>query len=265
MKKLVLLAVLIFDLNGYCQVTKVAEEVAFEVIENIPVYKGCDESMSNEDKRQCMSDKISDLVAKNFNTDIATKLKLPSGEVRISVIFKINTEGNIENIQARAKYHVLEDEAIRVVKMIPQMTPGYLRDKPVVVPYSLPIIFKVDAKNDSIQNKNFPAYRGCDETLGYEDMQDCTTKKIMDFVKVNSVIDEADKLFPTDRSTKFQASFIIDKKGYIKDINVKAHKREMAVLAIRALKQLPKMKAPGTINGKAVDVPFGFLMTLYFD
>lgn len=87
----------------------------------------------------------------------------------------------------------------------------------------------------------------------------------MDFVKVNATIDEAEKLFPTDRSTEFQANFVIDEKGQIKDIQVKAYKREMAVLVIHVLKQLPKLKAPGTINGKPIEVPFGFLMTLYFD
>ncbi len=265
MKKLMLLVVLIFGLDGYCQVTEEAEEVAFEVIENVPVYEGCDKSMSNKDKRQCMSDKISEFFAKNFNTEVSAQLKLPPGEIKINVYFKINTEGNIEDIQARAKYHVFEDEAIRVVKMLPKMTPGYLRDKPVTVPYSLPITFKIDAKNEVIQTRTFPVYRGCDNSLGFEDMKKCTTKQIMDFVKVSTIIDDADELFPTERSTEFQATFVIDKKGYIKDINVKAHKREMAILAIRALKQLPKLKSPGYINGKAVDVPFGFLMTLYFD
>jgi hypothetical protein len=87
----------------------------------------------------------------------------------------------------------------------------------------------------------------------------------MDFVKVSTIIDDADELFPTERSTQFEASFTIDKKGKIKDIGAKAYKRELGVLVIRALQQLPKMKAPGTINGKPVDVPFEFSMILYFD
>lgn len=118
---------------------------------------------------------------------------------------------------------------------------------------------------DDIGNKTFPRYRGCSEKLDYEALESCTTERIMDFVKVNTTIDEAERLFPTDRSTQFEANFVIDKKGQIKDIQVKAHKREMAALVIYALKQLPKMKAPGTLNGKPIDVPFKFLMTLYFD
>ncbi|HLT34487.1 MAG TPA: hypothetical protein VKZ98_11890 [Aquaticitalea sp.] len=117
---------------------------------------------------------------------------------------------------------------------------------------------------DSNQKK-YPVYRGCNENSDYETLKKCTTEKIMDFVKVNTTIDVAEKLFPTDRSTQFQANFVIDKKGKIKDIKVKAHKREMAALVIYALKQLPKMKSPGTLDGKPIDVPFGFLMTIYFN
>lgn len=115
------------------------------------------------------------------------------------------------------------------------------------------------------KNATFPVYRGCGKELEYEDLKTCTTKKIMDFVKVNTTIDIAERLFPTERSTQFQVNFVIDKKGKIKDIEVQAHKKEMAALVIYALKQLPKMKSPGSVNGEPVEVPFSFLMTLYFD
>lgn len=216
-------------------------------------------------KKKCMSDKISTLISDNFDSGIGNKLNLPAGNIRISVIFKINSDGPIKDIQARAQHPELEKEAIRVIGLIPKMKPGYFRGKPVTVPYSLPILFKVDGKDNSDENRTFPVYKGCDDELGYEALKKCTSEKIMDYVKVNTMIDDADKLFPTENSTQFQASFFIDTKGKIKNIKVKAHKREMAALVIKAMKQLPKMKAPGTINGKPVDVPFEFLMTLYFD
>lgn len=267
MRYLLLFAVLLIGSNSYCQITEDStDEIAFAIIENVPLYKGCDESMSNDEKRQCMSDKVSELISKNFNTKLGAQLDLPAGNIKISVIFKINTEGHIENIQARAKHPALEKEAVRVIKLIPKMDKaGMQLGKPVVVPYSLPIVFKVEGKGDEILNRTFPLYRGCNEKLEFEALRECTTERIMDFIKVSRTIDPADELFPTDRSTEFEATFVIDKKGKIKNINVKAYKREMAVLVIRALQQLPKMKAPGTINGNPVDVPFKFKMTLYFD
>lgn len=62
----------------------------------------------------------------------------------------------------------------------------------------------------------------------------------MDFVQVSIIIDNADELFPTDRSTEFGASFTVDKNGRIKDIGAKAYKRELEILVILALQQLLK-------------------------
>ena len=116
-------------------------EVPFSVIENVPVFPGC-EGGNNDAKKKCMSDKISDFVNKKFNTDLASELGL-SGRQRINVIFKIDKTGNIVGIRARAPHPGLEKEATRVIGLLPKMQPGKQRGKAVTVPYSLPIIFQV--------------------------------------------------------------------------------------------------------------------------
>jgi protein TonB len=116
-------------------------EVPFAVIENVPVFPGC-ESGDNNAKKACMSKKISDFVNKKFNTDLASELGL-SGRQRINVIFKIDKTGNIVGIRARAPHPGLEKEAARVIGLLPKMKPGKQRGKPVTVPYSLPIVFQV--------------------------------------------------------------------------------------------------------------------------
>ena len=125
------------------QIEEVEEdvEVPFMVIENVPVFPGC-ESGSNDAKRKCMSDKISEFVRRKFNTDLAGDLGL-TGRQRINVIFKIDKSGNVVGIRARAPHPRLQAEAERVVNLLPKMLPGKQRGKPVVVPYSLPIIFEV--------------------------------------------------------------------------------------------------------------------------
>ena len=117
-------------------------EVPFAVIENVPVFPGCEKEAGNNAKRQCMSDKIAKFVNKKFNTDLAGDLGL-SGKQRISVIFKIDKNGNITNVRARAPHPGLEKEAKRVIGLLPKMKPGKQRGKAVTVPYSLPILFQV--------------------------------------------------------------------------------------------------------------------------
>ena len=59
-------------------------------------------------------------------------------------MFKIDKTGAITDVMARAPHNRLRDEAIRVVKSLPHMTPGKQRGRPVGVKYSLPIAFKVE-------------------------------------------------------------------------------------------------------------------------
>ncbi|MFV0566357.1 MAG: energy transducer TonB [Flavobacteriaceae bacterium] len=114
-------------------------EVPFAVIENVPVFPGCEK---DKDKKACMSKKIQDFVGKKFNTELASDLGL-TGRQRISVMFKIDKNGDVVAIQARAPHPGLEKEAARVVGMLPKMQPGKQRGKAVTVPYALPIVFQV--------------------------------------------------------------------------------------------------------------------------
>lgn len=117
-------------------------EVPFAVIEEVPIYSGCESFEENTDRKACMSDKISKHVAENFNTKIAKEAGL-KGKQRIMVIFKIDKDGLVTGVRARAVHPELEKEAIRVVKSLPKMTPGKQKGGTVIVPYSLPIVFEV--------------------------------------------------------------------------------------------------------------------------
>ncbi|MBB3124176.1 protein TonB [Mesoflavibacter sabulilitoris] len=125
------------------EVEEVIEDVPFSIIENVPVFPGCEKG-NNDTKKKCMSDKINKFVQRNFNTDLAQDLGLDSGIKRIFVSFKVDTQGNIVGIRSRAPHPRLEQEAARVIQKLPKMKPGKQRGKPVNVPYSLPITFRVE-------------------------------------------------------------------------------------------------------------------------
>ena len=116
-------------------------EVPFAVIENVPVFPGCEKG-TNEQKKACMNEKINKFIARKFNTDLAGDLGL-SGVQKISVYFKIDKTGKIVDVRSRAPHPKLEEEARRVVGMLQQMEPGKQRGKAVRVPYYLPIKFQV--------------------------------------------------------------------------------------------------------------------------
>ncbi|MDX1830316.1 MAG: M56 family metallopeptidase [Lutibacter sp.] len=119
-----------------------SSEFPFSEIDEVPVYPGCkgDQTVL----RKCLQENITQFVSENFNADMAKNLKLSSGVKRVFVMFSIDKEGQIKNIHARAPHKKLQEEAIRVIKLIPKMIPGMQDGKNVSVKYSLPIAFKVD-------------------------------------------------------------------------------------------------------------------------
>lgn len=117
-------------------------DIPFAVIDEVPVFPGCETFELNEDRKKCMTDKVNELVTKNFNTSLGQELNL-TGINRVYVQFKINAVGAVEIMGVRAKHPQLEEEARRVVNMIPAMTPGKQQGKEVGVLYSLPITFRV--------------------------------------------------------------------------------------------------------------------------
>lgn len=118
------------------------ENVDFIRVEEVPVYPGCESESTNEGRKKCMSDKITKLVQKKFDTSIAPDYGL-SDRQKIDVQFTIDKTGHVNQIKTRASHPELEAEARRVINVIPVMTPGKQRDKPVGVIYTLPIIFMV--------------------------------------------------------------------------------------------------------------------------
>lgn len=142
MKNILFTLALLISLSFFGQNSNDRElaEVAFAEIENVPVYPGC--KGSNLKKRECLSEKIKNFVVKNFNTEIVKNLGL-DGIQRIAVIFKIDKSGNIISVRARGPHPRIEQEAVRVINLLPKMEPGLQNGKPVIVPYSLPIIFAV--------------------------------------------------------------------------------------------------------------------------
>jgi len=118
------------------------DEVDYVFLEEAPLFPGC--KGTNEERKACFSKQISKYINRKFNAGLAEELGLAPGVQRIFTIFKIDKNGNIVDIQARAPHKKLKEEAIRVIKLLPKMEPGKQQGKPVKVRYSMPIIFKIE-------------------------------------------------------------------------------------------------------------------------
>ncbi|WP_026837393.1 M56 family metallopeptidase [Gillisia sp. JM1] len=118
-------------------------DVPFAVIDQVPIYPGCEGLAGNEEQKKCMSQKIQEHVQENFNIKLGKEVGL-TGVNRVIVQFKIDNTGKIIDVKSRAPHPKLEEEAKRVINSLPQMTPGEQNGKAVGVMYSLPIVFQVN-------------------------------------------------------------------------------------------------------------------------
>ncbi|MDA0793903.1 MAG: energy transducer TonB [Bacteroidetes bacterium] len=115
-------------------------DVPFAVIEDVPVYPGF-ENVEKDQLRTCFQDKINKHILKNFRyPEIAQEMGIQG---RVYVNFVISKEGNITNVKMRGPDKNLEKEAHRIISLLPNITPGKQRGKPVNVPFSIPIVFKL--------------------------------------------------------------------------------------------------------------------------
>lgn len=80
------------------------------------------------------------------NTKYPEAARKASEEGRVIVTFVVNANGKIEDVALgrSSKIPSLDEEAVRVVKAMPNWTPGRNKGKPVKVQFSLPITFKLD-------------------------------------------------------------------------------------------------------------------------
>ena len=113
---------------------------AITIIENVPLFPGC-ERVPKSQRRQCFQEQIQKHINRNFQyPEQAQKLGI---EGRVFIQFIIGKDGSIGGIRTRGPHQYLEREAYRIISLLPRMTPGIQRGRPVRVPFSITITFRL--------------------------------------------------------------------------------------------------------------------------
>lgn len=110
------------------------------IIEEIPRFPGCD-NLNESEARQCFQKKIQNHIRRNFNYPKEAQRRNLSG--RVSVIFIVSEKGEITKIRTRGPHKILEEDVVRIIKLLPNMSPGKANGVPVSYPYAIPITYKL--------------------------------------------------------------------------------------------------------------------------
>ena len=112
--------------------------VPFSVIEEVPVFPGCE---NEDDKRACFQKMMNKHIVKNFKyPEIEQEMGIQG---KVNIMFEIQKDGSIGNVSMRGPNKNLEKEAARIIGKLPKMIPGMQRGNPVRVPFAIPITFKL--------------------------------------------------------------------------------------------------------------------------
>ncbi len=148
MKQFILVILtIVISLSINAQETEKSE--SFVVIEEVPVFPGC--KGTNEELKMCFSKNIQRHFATKFDLDLANKLNLKPGEIKVLISFKINKDGFIENINVKAPHQKIIEECIKIMSLLPKMIPGKQKGKNVAVKYAIP--FKMFIEETRQQKK----------------------------------------------------------------------------------------------------------------
>ncbi len=135
-------AVEVEEIEEVEEAEEVVEDVPFTIIEDVPVFPGC--KGSKAELKKCFNKKMQKHFSKKFDSDLPNELGLSPGKKRLIMLFKIDKTGNIVDIRAKAPHPRLQKEAVRIIKLLPKMTPGKQRGKAVGVKYTLPMRIEVE-------------------------------------------------------------------------------------------------------------------------
>jgi protein TonB len=112
-------------------------------VHTLPVYPGCERAGSTrEEQFACLNQMIRTLIARNVRYPEVARHKVIEG--RVWIAFVIDQKGYADEVWVeRSVDPLLDQEALRVIKMLPRMTPATVDGKPVNLRYSIPINFRL--------------------------------------------------------------------------------------------------------------------------
>jgi TonB family protein len=238
-------------------------EVPFGVIDEVPVFPGCEDA---EDKRACFQEKIQRHIQKNFKYPEAAEQQGIEGKV--SAIFRIDLEGNIVDINMKGPHDLLENETGRILDKLPKMQPGKHKGKAVKVPFSIPIVFKLqgeEKKSNSEENSSdsypfatideIPVFPGCENAT---DPKECFAEKLVEHIRKNFRYPKAAQ--EQGIQGRVSVVFTIDVNGNVSSIKKRGPHELLENEAVRIIERLPKMQ-PGKHEGKVMNVPYAIPIT----
>ena len=189
------------------------------------------------------------------NIQYPAQAKAEKAEGTVIANFVIRSTGKVENVRIeRGVNALLDQEAARVIAIMPDWIPGKQHGKTVDVSYTIPIQFKLDGndqkKTAEQQKQSIEPYKVVEEMPEFHGGQEAFMKFIIENVKYPP------QAMKDNVQGKVLVNFIVMSSGKIENAKViQSVNAELDNEALRVVKSMPVWK-PGKQGGKVVDVEY---------
>ena len=129
MKKLASFLVILFSLSSYSQVTTTS-------FGKYPVFKECS-NVAIDSLENCFNYTLQQFIYTNFKTPDIVSNENYKGKAE--VFFEVSKKGEFKVLYVDAIYNELKEEAKRVFKLLPKITPATYNSNPSYVQFTVPI------------------------------------------------------------------------------------------------------------------------------
>jgi len=127
----------LFTLTGFSQEGVNVKGNSVSTKDIAPVWPGCEKDPAPS--KDCFNKMLNQHIKKNFKYPKNSKGEVVRG--RTVLAFCIDEKGKIKDIKAEGPHKEINEEAIRITKLFPQMKPGIRGGKPVSINYKMPFNF----------------------------------------------------------------------------------------------------------------------------
>lgn len=146
MNRLIIALFLFFGYVSFAQDSLSTEEGVDSVpllyfVKDMPYYDDCKDLVGRE-RNVCTANKISELVKENFKLPSSINKRL---DCTIRIKFVVNRKGKITNVELieGCDLKKINTAALKAVKKLPKLNPGFQLGKPVPLLYTIPLKIKM--------------------------------------------------------------------------------------------------------------------------
>lgn len=115
------------------------EEVLWDIVDRKPIFPGCEELESEQERSKCFQEGLTKHIRKNFKQKQSMGM---ANQEKIYINFVIDRDGNVKDIKAIRGDKYNREGLKKAIEQLPKLVPAMYKGRYVNTAFSLPIVIR---------------------------------------------------------------------------------------------------------------------------